>query len=490
MTNQAPPKKRATSHGLLRRFALALSASALLHLGLALYMRPDYQPVRDRPGLREIVDLGIEPGNKPARAPGSDAAPSQESEPPQQKKAPRPKPRPKDPEAFGLPASLKKDHSTETVSSSEESSTDTTTEGEGTGRGTDSDGQGTDTEEDGGGTDSNQGNALCLHDLFAYAQTEPNWALWLSMASLRGTVFEQEVSRALRAFEHTRKLSNVTGLDPGRDIEGLLVTAQNVLDWRTYEVVATYDTGEERLRSRLMRILGGQAVVAETPAGWAISLPGEQRYYLLGSGRVLLATYSPPEAPPGTGEAPPPAHGHNPAWPKQVECLAPSRNTQDTDPSLRSPLSFDAGAARVALLRKALRPLLYVDSEGRAPVMAMASTDPRAMGLSGGRVKGGIAVRGAVLRAYFGDEVRLEALVTVDSDSTEPLAESWRARINASTQDRFLRMTGLSGVLPRVEVRPVKNGVILSATLTPGEVRAALVFLQMQGELLDRGASK
>jgi hypothetical protein len=144
----------------------------------------------------------------------------------------------------------------------------------------------------------------------------------------------------------------------------------------------------------------------------------------------------------------------------------------------------------VALLRKALRPLLYVDSEGRAPVMAMASTDPRAMGLSGGRVKGGIAVRGAVLRAYFGDEVRLEALVTVDSDSTEPLAESWRARINASTQDRFLRMTGLSGVLPRVEVRPVKNGVILSATLTPGEVRAALVFLQMQGELLDRGASK
>lgn len=490
MTRQAPPEKKPRSDRLLRRFALALSASALFHLGLALYMRPEYQAVRDRPGLREIVDLGIEPGSKPALPSGAGAAPAQESEPPKQKKAPRPKPRPKDPDAFGLPASSKDDCSLDTASLPEESTADTTIDEEGTGRGTDSDGEGTGTEEGGGGTDSSQGSALCLHDLFAYAQGEPNWALWLSMASLRGTVFEQEVSRALRAFEHTRKLSNVTGLDPGRDIEGLLVTAQNVLDWRTYEVVATYDTGEERLRSRLMRTLGSHAVVSETPAGWAINLPGEQRYYLLGSGRVLLAAYSPAEAPSGMDEASASTHGHNPAWPKQVECLAPSRKSRDTDPSLHSPLSFDAGAARVALLRRALRPLLYVDSEGRAPVMAMASTDPRAMGLSRGRVQGGIAVRGAVLRAYFGDEVRLEALVTVDTDSTEPLAASWRARIDASTQDRFLRMTGLSSVLPRVKVRPVKNGVILSATLSPGEVRAALVFLQMQGEILNRGASK
>jgi hypothetical protein len=146
----------------------------------------------------------------------------------------------------------------------------------------------------------------------------------------------------------------------------------------------------------------------------------------------------------------------------------------------------------VKLLGSALRPLLYANKEGRAPVMAMATTDPRALGLGRGKLRGGLKVSGAVLRAYFGENVRLEAFVSVEGEpgGIAAIVESWKLLIRASAQDTFLRMTGLSAVLPRIEVTAVDRGVTLSVTLSTGEVRAALVFMQMQGKALDRGAAR
>lgn len=497
MTEPQPtPKRTARPERFLRRFGLAVAASVLLHLAAAVLMQPDYASVRDHVGLKDIVTVGIEQGRRPSPAPEAPSAP----EPPPslpQPKAPPPK-KPKEKDAIALPTAPSDSSPAETTTADTAGDTSTTTAT--TEPDTQSGGSaGTDSGDD--GTDSGQGEAICLHDLFAYATKERRWALWLSLSSLRGTVFEGDVSRALRAFEYTRELEASTGLDPGTDIEGLLVAASDVLDWHTFEIVASYDSGEERLRSRLLRSLGQKpgAVVVNSPAGWEINVPGQQRYHLVGSGRVLYAAYSEPQlaqapqaldsestapAQEGATVARHSSHGDNPAWPKDVECLTPS-GANDTP---RSPLALDAAAAKVDLLTRALRPLLYANDEGRVPVMAMATTDPRAMGLHRPQLRGNLVVRGAVLRAYFGEQVQLEAFVAVDGDPSRitALAESWKARIAGAAQDAFLKMTGLGRVLPRVEVVSSEKGVRLRLVLSPGEVRAALVFMQMQGKVLDR----
>ncbi|MCU0664275.1 MAG: hypothetical protein MUC50_18345 [Myxococcota bacterium] len=497
MIDPVPPSNRDLLRDrFLRRFGLAVAISLLLHLAVAVVFRPDFRAVQDRVGLKDIVDLGIEQGQRREKAPL--AQPPAENEPEVPRVAPEPKARPKAPDGVAISAPSTDSSPKDTASTTQDTAQGTATES----TGTDTD-QGTSTDSSTAGTDSGQGEALCLHDLFAYSESKPTWALWLSLFSLRGTVFEQEVSRALRSFELTRELAAATGLDPGSDIEGLLVASSNVFDWRTYEVMATYDTGEERLRAHLTRTLGTKpgAVMVSTPSGWEINVPGEQRYHLLGSGRVLLSAYSEPRQAPTapstdsrveTAEARHRSHGDNPAWPKQVHCLKPSRGHADSEPAAAALLSFDPAAARVKLLGSALRPLLYANKEGRAPVMAMATTDPRALGLGRGSLRGGLKVSGAVLRAYFGQNVQLQAFVSVEGDPAgiAAIVESWKLLIRASAQDTFLRMTGLSAVLPRIEVTAVDRGVTLSVTLSTGEVRAALVFMQMQGKVLGRGAAR
>ena len=67
--------------------------------------------------------------------------------------------------------------------------------------------------------------------------------LWVSLSSFRNTLFQRDLGAILTAYGLTRRLSRATGIDPKTDVEGLMVTAEDIFDWHSFRIVASYDSG-------------------------------------------------------------------------------------------------------------------------------------------------------------------------------------------------------------------------------------------------------
>jgi hypothetical protein len=482
-----------------RRLALAGPLSLLLHLVVLVLMRPDYLPVADFAVEMEVIEMA--PGEPGAAPPEPEPEPEPEAEPepdvPEQEVAP-------EPEAELDEPSITTGEIVEEMPDAGPALASTADGG--TGASPDPD------------AGTGEGSGICMHDLFPFCEEDTRWLLWLSMASFRGTVYQRDLGRTLRSFDLYEKMAGATGMTPEDEVEGLLVTARDAFDWRTFRVVATYDSGEEQLRSRLIANRGAVSgfAVTRTESGFEAAVPGAFRWHMVGSGRVLAVTHEEPTPggmperdptaapppppnpyvdPPDAGDPqapksptgdggpavadsgaplpvalPPPSF---PEWPRQVTCMT------RIDP----PLSGEPDQTLARLARSSLGP----DDEGHWPVALLATRDPRALGLHGAT---GLPARFrfAVARAYFSDPVRIEGRIVFGGRGEEvaQIEVVWRQMIRAARSDPFLAMAGLRGVFEGLELRSEGNEIHFTLTLSESQIQAALLFIQLQGAALEQ----
>jgi len=482
-----------------RRLALAGPISLLVHLVVLILARPDYSPVSDFAVEMEVLEMEPgEPGAPPA--PETPAEPEAPAEPEEQPEiAPEPQPQADEPE-------VESGQVVDSMPDAGPAMADAVDAGAAAGDGSYPDGG------------PGEGSGICLHDLFPYGEEDTRWVLWLSLASFRGTAYQRDLGRTLRSFALYKKMAGAAGMVPEDEVEGLLVTARDVFDWRTFRVVATYDTGEERLRSRLIANRGAARgfALTRTAAGYEAAIPGSFRWHLVGSGRVLAVTHEPPgdggaplrdptaapppppnpyadtrdagmadpsaqdradggtplaDAGPESPPAPPPPSF--PEWPTKVTCMTPA---QAPPAGVRDPP-----------LGRLARTSLGPDAEGHWPVALLATLDPRAVGLYGDAGEQ-VRFRYAVARAYFSDPIRIEGRVVFSGRAEEvALVETtWRRMIRAASSDPFLALAGLRGVFERLELEAEGSEIRFTLPMTESQVQAALLFIQLQGEALEQ----
>ena len=145
----------------------------------------------------------------------------------------------------------------------------------------------------------------------------------------------------------------------------------------------------------------------------------------------------------------------------------------------------DAGAD--APLERLARARLFPDEGGHWPVALLATRDPRAVGIGSHRHLSR-AFSWAVVTARFGDPIRVEGIVRIERPRAEleRLARGWERLARRAGEEPFLSMVGLGGVFDELEVAAEDNRVRFSLPLSSAEVRAALVFFQLQGESIER----
>jgi hypothetical protein len=438
-----------------RRLAIAAPLSLFVHFLVLMLTRPEYRPVAD-----VAVDLDVleaAPGPPPTAPepapPEPEAAPV--APPPGEKIAIAPKVKPAEPTPTAPDAGVAA------------------------------------ADRDGGPTavaalegDAGPGEGgICLHDLFPFAPDDPSWIAWVSMASFRGTEFESGFSRLLSTFTMYREMAGASGLDPGEDVEGFLVTADPFDDPRSYRVIATYDSGQRAVVRALTESAKGRAgfAMTETTAGTEASIPGAYRWHLVGNGRVLAVTSEPPaaasasedSAAPDAGAAAPAAPSH-PEWPRDVTCMveaAPKKGRPN------APVPFGP----------LVRGLIAPDPGGHWPAMIIATRDPRAIGLSRAEALPA-GFRWAYAAATFSDPMRLDGAVQLDGTAVEvaAVAAEWRAMIARAAADPFLALAGLDGVLDALVIEQDGTRVRFSLPLTGRQIQAALIMLEMQAEGVDR----
>jgi hypothetical protein len=485
-----------------RRIALAGPISLLLHLVILVLARPEFSPVSDFAVEMEVIEMQPgEPGAQPPETPPEPEAEPDEPEPeeqaPEQEIAPDPEAEEPLVETGQLVESIP-DAGVSTVSSVDAGAE-----------------LASGTHPDGG---TGEGSGICMHDLFPYGEEDTRWVLWLSLASFRGTAYQRDLGRTLRSFALYKKMAGAAGMVPEEEVEGLLVTARNVFDWRTFRVVATYDSGEERLRSRLIANRGAKRgfALTRTESGYEAAVPGTFRWHMVGSGRVLAVTHEPtgdrtayrdPSAPlppppnpyddpadasvelsatgvevdggarlPDSGVPPRPELPPSsfPEWPRQVTCMT------RVDPAA-------ATGVRDQPLGRLARSSLGPDDEGHWPVALLATRDPRAVGMYG-ETAIPVRFRYAVARAYFTDPIRIEGRIVFSGRAEEvALVEaSWRKMIGAARVDPFLAMAGLRGVFEGLELESQGSEIRFTLPMTESQIQAALLFIQLQGEALER----
>jgi len=488
-----------------RRLALAGPISVLLHLVILVLAQPEYSPVSDFAVEMEVLEMT--PGEPGAPPPPPEPEPEEPppEDPPEHEVAPDPTPEP------DAPA----DDVGQLVDSMPDAGppvADAVDAGPALSYAPDAGPEtGSGTAPDGG---VGQGSGICFHDLFPYGEDESRWVLWLSMKSFRGTAYQRVLGRTLSSFALYKKMAGATGMSPEDEVEGLLVTASDVFDWRTFRVVATYDSGEEKLRSKLIANRGATPgfEVTRTETGYEAAVPGSFRWHLVGSGRVLAVTHEKP-GPGGMPHrdpmaAPPPpdnpyadpldagprftASGNPlpvdagvepspklpaptfPTWPRQVTCM-----------TRVLPISTDD--VRDPPLGKLARAHLEPDDEGHWPVALLATRDPRAVGLH--NISGySVRFRYAVARAYFTDPIHIRGRIVFSGRGEEVahVETAWQRIIRAARSDPFLAMAGLRGVFEGLELESVGNEIRFDLPLTESQIQAALLFIQLQGEALEK----
>ncbi|MCP4196986.1 MAG: hypothetical protein GY762_07515 [Proteobacteria bacterium] len=452
-----PHSLKKSAGRLWRRLALAIPVSVLLHLLVAVLMRPQYQQVADFAVDLDVIEVAPGP---PAKAVSAKPEPEPEPAP-----APRPKKKPP-PSTKQIAAKIEKIPLPRNI-----------------GR-------------DGGiaGTDAGvgeEGGGICMHNLFAYSEPNPSWILWLSMASFRDTVFQADIARFLSTYKFSRRIMSQTGLE-STSVEGLFISTDNVFDWQAYRVVVSYDSGEEKLRRELDKNSNKPPGLSwlQTTQGWEATVPGDFRYHLGSSGRVLAVTHAPALPPTavrqtatdtdgGAAEKVPVGPGAFSDWPSQVECLS-ARQQAAEDKAKK------VAAKQTEELLETARGFLVPDRDGHWPVVLLATRDPRTVGIGLHRKEFGFKL--ATVRIYFTDPIRIEgqAILSAEKETIELFAEGLRQSASAASADPFMAMAGLSKLFNNLVLVAKPNKLGFTMTLTENQTKAALIFLQLQGAALER----
>jgi hypothetical protein len=478
--NAAPIPPPSDNTG-LRRAAAAIAISLLIHIALALYMRPSYQPVNDF-----AVDLEI---TTMSRLPPKPQKPAEPAPPPKEepvKPSPKKAAVPKAAAAEAPIAAVEKDTDTGVEKPSEEQDTDT-----------------------------NEGGGICMHNLFAFEDTEPAWLLYVAASAFRGSAYEKELDNTFNSFELGRRLADMTGMNLTRDVESLLVSASDIFDWRTFQITLSYDFGEETLMARIKdKQKQAQSFTwNKTDDGFEAAIPGQFRWELIGSGRVMSIAYEPeqkvveiPDNPfadakaatdtagiketvdPKDTETSSPVAGTDQAGsasqaaskekpsnrPRQIECLALSQKKTGGKKSVETLTDIATG-------------LMAPNADGHWPVAVLTTSDPRAVGL-GARLGKRMGFEVASVRGYFTDPVRLEGYLrfSKDPDKVAALAEGWRQDAERFAQDPFMAMAGVSSLLKNLTLTTDGSTLHFSLELKPSQVLSTLLFLQLQGKALER----
>ncbi len=466
-----------------RRLLFAFAVSMLLHIGIALLMRPSYQPVSDFALDFEVIEV------KPGPPPKKPVAPSPEPAP-EEPKPEEPKPEPKDPKPKAPPAPTPEvpSPSSHEIVAIEDPETPGATDGR----------------------DAGTGSGICMHNLFDFSSPDPDWLLYVSVASFRGTAYEKDLGDTFSSFEIGRRLEQMTGMSPSKDIEALFVGAEDIFDWRTFQVAVSYDGGEEKLEREIReRQRAAGLEWQKTDDGLEAAVPGQFRFHLVGSGRVLVIRNEPsrplsspdlvqklpknPYRTPDGGTPPLPEAGETDTkppeperapekvseWPSQVTCIKRSdERDKDVEKKERN---------QTADLLTRARALITPDGEGHWPVAVLATRDPRAVGL-GVRQGRRIGFRHAVVRGYFSDPVRIEGVLTFSGnpDEIEALAAGWRRDAERYARDFVLVMAGVSPLLKNLEITAAGNTITVSLKMREQEVLSTLLFLQLQGKSLEQ----
>jgi hypothetical protein len=271
-------------------------------------------------------------------------------------------------------------------------SPDNDTESEKDTQATDSDDSDSGTDSGGGGTRfpgsagaSTGEDGICLHDVFAFAKDNPTWMAWLSMKAFAGTRYEQGLANILGSFYLYNEMVAATEIDPMTELEGVLISADDFSSFDTYQVVATYNVGEDVLKQRLKKNMKGKTgfTLRQTAQGTSGIHRDSYRWDMVGAGRVLVASNA--------------RKGHlNPKWPANVTCMMPG-----------APFNGDAGTHFDKLVRSKLGP----EKAGeRWPVMVLATRDPGAAGMY---YKPDLAkhFQYAILKGYFSDPIQIQGEV-------------------------------------------------------------------------------
>ncbi|MCP4606166.1 MAG: hypothetical protein GY847_37580 [Proteobacteria bacterium] len=481
-----------------RRMALAIPVSLILHVIVALLLRPQYRPVSDFAVDFDVIEVTPKPPTPPS--PPSEPKRKKETvskaESTPSPKKPKPKTKPKPVAKPDEPSATVAVHDIGEKHADAGSSKDGRKEDAGS---TVSD----------GGVDAGIGSGgICMHNLFGFVEPDPAWMMWISMASFRETAFQKAIGATLTTFALGRRLSLTTGIDPAKDTEGLLVTAQNIFDPHSFRVVASYDSGEAKLRRKLEGSQEKNQSLSwlQTKQGWEATLQEKLQWHLVGSGRVLVVTHpsrkqeteiepplSKPTSTPSTRDAGPAApqkttlpSGSFSHWPREIGCISRPEFEADRKDVAGIPLK-EKKQGLVGLARSFLLP----DKDGHWPVALFATGDARAVGLgmlSPRRAKGKPIFRYALARAYFADPIRIEGKVVFKGTKNDiaALAEQWRHIAAVTAKDPFFAMIGLNHIFDGLALESVGEQIEFSLKLTEGEIRGALIFLQLQGEALER----
>ncbi|MDJ0762979.1 MAG: hypothetical protein QNJ97_08330 [Myxococcota bacterium] len=455
-----------------RRMAVAVPISVILHLVVAMLLRPRY---------RDVADYAVD-FNVAEIAPGTPKQPPKsESKKARQEEIPSPPPENEPPEErvrdIGSSPS-KKNTLTER----------TPQQGAGgpMGDGGPSDG-GTAIGMDEGASRDGGAGGICMPDLFPFLAPDPSWLLWVSVGSFRETSLQRSIAATLSHYTQGQILRTATGFDPEQDIMGLLVAAKSVFNEASYRIVMGYDAGQAALREHLTRALAPNPAFqwTRTKQGWEGGTQAGPIVHLVGAGEVLVVDGPMGMVSPGTGTAatveggggapvapetavPP---GAFPLWPLQPTCLS----------RLKKPVPGSSQLVRAA------RSFLAPDAKGHWPVALLATSDPRAIGLrKGSKSAPGFEI--AFIRAYFSDPIRLEGDVRFSGDpaTVAALASTWQRIAARTAKDPLFALAGLHRLFDALHIVPQGTTIRFTLTLTEGQVRAGLLFLQLQGEILER----
>lgn len=433
-----------------RRLAIAAPLSLVAHLVVLMLTRPEYVPVADVAVDLDVVEAApAPPPTAPEPAP-PEPEPAPVAPPPREEVAVAPERPPLPPATDAGVADADRDGGPQALAAAE------------------------------GDAGPGEGG-ICLHDLFPYAPDDPSWIAWVSMASFRGTQFESGFARLLSSFTMYREMVGASGLDPGEDVEGFLVTADPFDDPRSYRVIATYDSGQRSLLRALAESGKGRDGyrTTETTTGFEAAAPGAYRWHLVGNGRVLAVTPEPPadaagspiEAPDAGAEAiAAPTH---PEWPRAVTCMVDvgeKKRKKDAPPPFG----------------QLVRGLVGPDAGGHWPAAILATRDPRAIGLPRPDALPA-AFLWAYAAAYFSEPTRIEGAVQLDGTDEQVAAvkESWRAMIAGAAKDPFLRLAGLDGTLDGLAIAQDGSRIRFTLPLTGRQIQAALIMLEMQAGGID-----
>jgi hypothetical protein len=451
-----------------KRLLLALPISVLIHIVVAMIMRPDYKNVADFAVDFQVIE--VTPG-VPKQGE------TEPSSPPEQEKTPEPPPK---------PASSSKADQPKTAANSSNASPKTAPEPPPPVGIPD-------------GSDAGVGSGICLHDLFAYTDDEPTWGLYISMASFRDTVFQREFGNTFRSFDLGRRLTRYMGMNPAEDVEALFVESRDVFDWRAFRIIASYDSGEERLMGQMTERLKTHPGFKwkAKDGGYVGTVPGEFKWQLMGSGRVFSIDYAPsiknpavgpakdlPENPfvrdVGVPEAVSKGRSDFDKWPRQVPCISVSSDEKQTQKKKSKTASYPD----ISALSKAY---LTPDDAGHFPVALLSTTDPRAVGI-GVRLGKRLGFEHAVFRGFFSDPIRIEGILKFSGDEKgiSALARGWAAEAKAYASDPILALAGVSHLLRNLTIESSGNTIRVTLPLSERQVLSSLLFLQLQGNALER----